>query len=290
MEKLNQLMIADNGEITERQREFRDTHNEIVSSLTSMTNHALITASNLKKVRDKKLYEEAGFEDFEDYTEQAIGFKKRQALNYISVVEKLSGEYLEQNRGLGITKLIALAGISEKDREIVEDVVDVDSVTVAELKETIDRINAEKEDLIKQLNFDVPDRVNKMVEEQVTETKGLCEQIKKLKNEIKDLKSKPAPAPEKVEVKDEKSAADLKKAKEELKERDKAIADKEAEIDRLKKSATLAADESYLKFKVTFEQFQKVLGDLKVHLNALGPDKQGKARDIVKQLIGGVEL
>jgi len=280
MEQFKQLMIADNGAVTERQQKFRDLHNEIMFSMTRATEYAIIVAESLKKVRDDRLFEEAGFADFEEYAEQACGFKRRQALNYISVIERLSGEYLNQNRGLGITKLITLSTVSEGDREIIEESVDLESVTVAQLQETIRQLEAEKAEATKQLEMNLGEVESKVKKAEKDAKDKANAKITKLQSEITALKGK---EPEKVVVQDEKVVAELAQNKE-------ILAQKEAELERLKKQHTLAADESFLKFKVTFETFQKLSVDLVAQLNALGADKQEGARNAVKALIGGLAI
>ena len=43
----------------------------------------------LKQMRDDKLYKELGYQNFEDYCEQEVGMKRRNAYNYISIIEKV---------------------------------------------------------------------------------------------------------------------------------------------------------------------------------------------------------
>ena len=45
----------------------------------------------LKQMRDDKLYKELGYQNFEDYCEQEIGFSRRNARNYIAVIEHFDG-------------------------------------------------------------------------------------------------------------------------------------------------------------------------------------------------------
>lgn len=46
-------------------------------------------SKGLKQMRDKKLYTELNFETFEDYVENAVGIRQRQAYNYIQALENL---------------------------------------------------------------------------------------------------------------------------------------------------------------------------------------------------------
>ena len=45
--------------------------------------------AGLKQMRDGKLYKELGYKNFEEYVETEIGFERRQAYRYITIIEKL---------------------------------------------------------------------------------------------------------------------------------------------------------------------------------------------------------
>lgn len=103
----------------------------------------------LKEMRDRKLYSALGFARFEDYAEQAVGIKWRQAYNYIQVYERLSPQLLEQNAGLGVTKLLLLTQVSAPDRAEFAGENDLAGMTVEEIKALI----SEKNGLAQQISM-----------------------------------------------------------------------------------------------------------------------------------------
>ena len=91
-------------------------HSDIMANMRAAATAMVEFCRQLKEMRDRKLYSALGFARFEDYAEQAVGIKWRQAYNYIQVYERLSPQLLEQNAGLGVTKLLLLTQVSAPDR------------------------------------------------------------------------------------------------------------------------------------------------------------------------------
>ena len=100
----------------------------------------------LKEMRDGKLYKELGYQNFEDYTENEVGIKKVQAYNFVAIASNLSADYVQSIEQIGTTKLALLAKLDEPTREAVTETVDVESVTVKELKAQITALTAERDE------------------------------------------------------------------------------------------------------------------------------------------------
>lgn len=98
----------------------------------------------LKEMRDGKLYKELGYQNFEDYCENEVGFSSRNARNYISVIENISEEKRKTFSAFGMSKLSLLASLSESQQEEIQQKVDVEDVSVRELKKEIDKLRKEK--------------------------------------------------------------------------------------------------------------------------------------------------
>lgn len=96
----------------------------------------------LKQMRDDKLYKELGYQNFEDYCEQEVGMKRRNAYNYISIIEKT--ENVQSIAHFGMTKLSLLASLSEPEQEEIQQTVDLEDISVRKLKEEIARLKKEK--------------------------------------------------------------------------------------------------------------------------------------------------
>ena len=109
MDEMKQLTLV--GNETPEQAEAIGLHYEIVSA-------AQAAASSLLDLGRGK-YKALGFETFGDYTEQAVHIRQRQAYTYISVVEKLPAQLIEENAAAGVTKLALLAKLGPQDQEEV---------------------------------------------------------------------------------------------------------------------------------------------------------------------------
>lgn len=96
----------------------------------------------LKQMRDDKLYKELGYQNFEEYCEQEVGMKRRNAYNYISIIEKT--ENVQSIAHFGMTKLSLLASLSEPEQEEIQDRVGLEDISVRKLKEEIARLKKEK--------------------------------------------------------------------------------------------------------------------------------------------------
>ena len=91
----------------------------------------------LKEMHDGKLYKELGYQNFEEYTENEVGLSRFMAYKYISIGDIENVESIQQ---IGVTKLALLAKLDEPQREEIQQNVDVESVTVKELKKQIAEI------------------------------------------------------------------------------------------------------------------------------------------------------
>ncbi|MDE5833961.1 MAG: hypothetical protein K2H26_00410, partial [Ruminococcus sp.] len=75
----------------------------------------------LKEMRDGKLYKELGYKNFEEYCEKEVGLKRRQAYNFLAIVDGLSENFVQSIAQIGTTKLALLAKLDEPQRdEIVQ--------------------------------------------------------------------------------------------------------------------------------------------------------------------------
>lgn len=122
-------------------------HHRIMAGIEVAANALIDVCRNLKTMRDKKLYTQLGYENFEDYAEQAVGMKRRQAYNYIQVLEKLPSSTLQDNAHIGITKLEILSQVPALDREGFLAENDVDGMPVREMEELVKKIKDQGEQL-----------------------------------------------------------------------------------------------------------------------------------------------
>ena len=99
----------------------------------------------LKQMRDDKLYKELGYNNFEDYCVEEAGFSSRNARNYISIIENISEEKRKTFSAFGMGKLSLLASLSESQQEEIQQKVDLEDVSVRELKAEIAKLKDEKQ-------------------------------------------------------------------------------------------------------------------------------------------------
>ena len=99
----------------------------------------------LKQMRDGKKYKVLGYDSFEEYCEEEAGFSSRNARNYISIIENISEEKRKTFSAFGMGKLSLLASLSESQQEEIQQKVDLEDVSVRELKAEIARLKEEKQ-------------------------------------------------------------------------------------------------------------------------------------------------
>lgn len=100
----------------------------------------------LKEMRDGKLYKELGYQNFADYCENETGIKVSQAKKYVAIADHMTEETASQLAKISTEKLYMLAMLDEPTREAVTETIDVESVTVKELKAQITALTAERDE------------------------------------------------------------------------------------------------------------------------------------------------
>ena len=100
----------------------------------------------LKEMRDGKLYKELGYQNFEDYTENEVGILRHQAYKYATIGEMENVDSSQHFDRIGVTKLYLLAKLDEPTRQEVTETVNVESITVKELKAQITALTAERDE------------------------------------------------------------------------------------------------------------------------------------------------
>lgn len=175
----------------------------------------------LKEMRDNKLYKELGYQNFEEYCEQEVGIKKRQAYNYISVASNLPEDFVQSTAQIGREKLFLLAKLDEPQREEIQQNTDLNQASVKELKNQIAQLKDEKNKQKNEL-----EKVSQERDEKEQARKTLAEGYVKLVHQIEELKKKP---PETITVEDttriEELETQLKETQAQLDEKKKALAE-----------------------------------------------------------------
>lgn len=158
----------------------------------------------LKEMHDSKLYKELGYSSFESYTEEEVGLSRFMAYKYISIGDIKNVESIQQ---IGVTKLALLAKLDEPQREEVQQTVNVEEVSVRELKAEIEKLNAEKtgykerqdkllarnKQLVNELekSEEARDKLDADLDEAIDAKKEALDTIKSLEHQLEELESKP---------------------------------------------------------------------------------------------------
>lgn len=241
----NEIMTAELAELNNEQQDFIVLHKTIMANGNAAYMSAVQMARGLKEMRDSGRYKTGGFETFGEYAESACGIKERQAYNYISIIENLSGEFLQSTAKIGVSKLALLASMSAKDRDdlMTEHRTELESISTKEL----DKLKKEYEGRIKQLQFDFEEQL-KAKEDTIEELKDSIDEIgavdyssdikrleddkQALEQELLQLRNAPPKADDKAERELEKKKDEIKKLKEAKATAEKALAEAQEKADK----------------------------------------------------------
>lgn len=162
-------------------------HQRIMTSGSLAAQNLWDMANALKEMRDGKLYKELGYQNFESYCEEMVGMKRRNAYNYISIVEKISSENVQPVAHFGIKKLALLARLSDEEQKEIAEKID-ETTTYKQLQEEINKLKGWNKSLGAAKDRAVAAQTS--LEEEINRLKGekmLVENAKaKLENEIAD--------------------------------------------------------------------------------------------------------
>ena len=243
------------GNLSEEQNEALNLHYEIIAKGNLAASAMVDFCQNLKRMRDERKYLLLGHETFEEYVEQDVGIKQRQAYTYIQALESLGEKYLQSNASLGISKLGMLAALPWYERKEVEENNDVAEMSTRELKEAISKLHEAQE----QLTLITAERDELAKSSQ--EHEDLSDTVRRLREELKAASEKPAATvmrePTAEEIKQYTVDAIEKERARAKKDREKAIAEAEKRVrDAAEKSA---ADELGRKTEELEKKYKAVL-------------------------------
>lgn len=241
----NEIMTAELAELNNEQQDFIVLHKTIMANGNAAYMSAVQMARGLKEMRDSGRYKAGGFDTFGEYAESACGIKERQAYNYISIIENLSGEFLQSTAKIGVSKLALLASMSAKDRDdlVTEHGEELESISTKEL----DKLKKEYEGRIKQLQFDFEEQL-KAKDGKIEELKDSIDEIgavdyssdikrleddkQALEQELEQLRNAPPKADDKATIELEKKKEEIKKLKEAKLAAEKALAEAQEKADK----------------------------------------------------------
>ena len=306
MKNYEQLISVDKtAELTREEREFLEVHRRIISC-GEFAGRALFEMCMLiKRMKDEKLYLVAGFEKFEDYSEQALNVGLRQAYRYIKVAETYSEKFIVENGKLGITKLALLASVTEEEREDIIETIDVAEANKEDVEAAVKAAIRERDEVKKQLedyadkNAELEDRLSESESDYAELTKDFNnkemelreakEQAKNLKQEALDLEKKLTEA--KKAAKEVKTVPDEESKR--LAEAEKARADEleqklrevNAQLATAQEQKKTIASDDLLVFKVKFEDIQKAWSELNSIIAKMDKETADKCKNAIKAVL-----
>ena len=263
------------GNLSEEQNEALNLHYEIIAKGNLAASAMVDFCQNLKRMRDERKYLLLGHETFEEYVEQDVGIKQRQAYTYIQALESLGEKYLQSNASLGISKLGMLAALPWYERKEVEENNDVAEMSTRELKDTISKLHEAQE----QLTLITAERDELAKSSQ--EHEDLSDTVRRLREELKAASEKPAATvmrePTAEEIKQYTAAAIEKERAKAKKDKEKAIAEAEKRVrDAAEKSAAdelgRKTEELEKKYKAVLDAAEKEKSELTERLEKVEKD------------------
>lgn len=183
----------------------------------------------LKEMHDSKLYKELGYQNFGEYSENEIGISRRQAQKYAMIGDMENGKSTSHFETLGTEKLYLLAKLDEPQREEIQQTVNVEEVSVKELKAEIDKLKDEKSKFDKE-KAGYKERQDKLLKKNVE----LVEERDKAQQEQEKLTAK-------INAEAARSA-ELEKQIQELESRPRDSYEDTTKIEELKKQLTEAEE------------------------------------------------
>lgn len=256
------------GNLSAEQNEALNLHYEIIAKGNLAASAMVDFCQNLKRMRDERKYLLLGHETFEEYVEQDVGIKQRQAYTYIQALESLGEKYLQSNASLGISKLGMLAALPWYERKEVEENNDVAEMSTRELKDAIGKLHEAQE----QLTLITAERDELAKSSQ--EHEDLSDTVRRLREELKAATEKPAATVVREPTDDEIKQYTAKAVEKEREraEKEKAKAVSEAEKRAREEAKKAAAEEAEKKYKAVIDAAEKEKSELTGRLEKIEKD------------------
>ena len=255
----------------------------------------------LAEMRDAKLYKEIGYSTFEDYCEEEIGITRRQGQKYAAIAA-LDGKSTSDFKRIGVEKLYLLAKIDDEQREQITDSVDVESVTVRELRAQIDALKHQNDQTEAALQ-DAEDRAQRWCENAEERRQRIDElggKVDKQKIEVEKLNAEVANNASYIQQLQDRSRskdADIEQLQARIAELESrpvevAVQEDTAELEKLraeyeKKIAELKSDSNYTELLAMCRLVRSQVNTLCMRLNGV---RSGKEKDSLMKYVKEIGL
>lgn len=197
---------------------------------------------SLKEMRDGKLYKELGYQNFADYCENETGIKISQAKKYVAIADHMDEKTASQLAKISTEKLYMLSMLDDPTREAVQETVNVEDVTVKELKAQIVALTNDKNKQESEI-ADLAQKLDAAQESIETKNRQFKDAMESKTRDLARINAEKTEANENLRkksaeiVKAQRTIADLEKQIEELENRPVEVAvseDEAKEIERLR--------------------------------------------------------
>ena len=246
--------------LTEQRKAAVDLDQRIKTTAKTLAENLFELCGLFYKMSSEKLYKELGYPNFAEYCENEVGIKRFQGAKYAKIGETFCSENVKSTRHfetLGTEKLYLLAKLDEPERETVKQTVNIEDVSVKELKAEIDKLKA----------------ANKKAESNLKSLQTELDNEKKSNEELMSLR-----------FEKESAEMQLKRTKEELASANERITD----LENRPVEVAVQEDEEGKKAKVLVKELEQQLSETKSsHANALETQKQqyqSQINDLEEQL------
>ncbi len=261
-------------------------HAEILAKANAVANALVDFALSLKKMRDRKLYTHFECTSFEEYTENIVGIKSRQAYTYIRAVEGFGEVKMIEHSNLGITKLSMLLDVPKSERDDFIEQNNVDKLSTRELQEKIKSL----EDKIEQMSLFAEEKEE--IQDNSAENEQLKAQIKALEQSLAEFKAiETSRADEehaskvKLEELEQQHKSELEQLAQEKRELAEIYENKLKEIPTNEPKSPEVKGKGVIKIGVVLEQIQKLINEIGSELVGIDTEKQEKTRQAVITVI-----
>ena len=249
-------------------------HQEIMVSGTTAATNLWTMCQKLKEMRDEKLYKELGYQTFEAYCEEEVGMTRMNVYRYIAIAENIKLKNVTSMLQIGMTKLSLLAQLTEPQQQEITEAVDLEDVSVRQLKEEIAKLKEEsesKEGKIKALTEGLS-KAQMRAQKANMENMRLEEENMRLEEENKELRARPVDVAVVDNSDSERLLRETIKSLEaenirQNEEMDRRYLEDRRELERLKASEVQAIRDEY----------EKKLEELKSQAAPAEPDEMQKA-------------
>ena len=126
--------------LTEKKKQAIELNEQIIFKAQLAQKNLYDMCVMLKQMRDDKLYKELGYDNFGDYCEKGVGIERTAAYKRIAIIENTKQEFVDTYQQIGVSKLYLLSSLSESQQEEIQQNVNLEDVSVRELKAEIAKL------------------------------------------------------------------------------------------------------------------------------------------------------